>query len=51
MMNTKNLQTSKVNALEAYKAAKKAYLENMSRENWIAFCEAKSVCMKLGVKI
>lgn len=46
-----NLQSNKTNALEAYKVAKKAYLEDRTNENWIAFCEAKRVCMRLGVRI
>lgn len=46
-----NLQESKRNALEAYKIAKRAYLENRTNENWKAFCDAKIVCMKLGVRI
>lgn len=46
-----NLQENKGNALEAYKEAKKAYLENRTNENWKAFCDAKMVCMKLGVRI
>ena len=47
----KDLIKSKENALKAYKDAKKAYLENMTSENWKAFCDAKIVCMKLGVII
>ena len=46
-----NLQENKENALNAYKEAKKAYLENMTSENWKAFCNAKIVCMRLGVII
>ena len=41
----------KENALKAYKEAKKAYLENMTSENWKAFCNAKIACMRLGVII
>ena len=43
--------TSKDEALKIYKEAKKKYLENMSNENWIDFCNAKSNCMKLGIRI
>ena len=46
-----NLQASKENALKAYKAAKKVYLESMKKENWIVFCDAQSVCRRLGVRI
>ena len=46
-----DLIKSKENALKAYKEAKKAYLENMTRENWKAFCNSKIVCMRLGVII
>lgn len=38
-------------ALEIYKERKQAYLENMTKENWIAFCDAKMVCMRLGIRI
>ncbi len=46
-----NLQESKKNALQAYKEAKNNYLQNMTPENWKAFCDAKINCMKLGVII
>lgn len=42
---------NKEEALKIYKEAKKAYLENMTNENWIKFCDAKTNCMKLGVRI
>lgn len=45
------LETKKKIAREAYKAAKKAYLENMTNENWIAFCKARIECRHLGVII
>lgn len=51
MENIKDLQARKADALEAYKAAKKAYIEDMNRENWIAFCKAERNCMLLGVRI
>ena len=50
-INEKSLQTSKANALEAYKAAKQAYITEKSNKNWIAFCDAKTLCMRLGVRI
>lgn len=42
---------SKEEALNNYKEAKKAYLENRTNENWITFCSAKTNCMRLGVRI
>lgn len=45
------LKEQKEQALEIYKEAKKTYLENMSQENWKAFCEAQRNCMLLGVRI
>ena len=45
------MYTNKETALNNYKEAKKNYLENKTNENWIAFCNAKSTCMKLGVII
>lgn len=38
-------------AKEAYKAAKAKYLETMSKQDWVAFCDAKKACMLLGVII
>jgi hypothetical protein len=35
------MRTNKEKSLENYKIAKKSYLEDMTRENWIKFCEAK----------
>ena len=43
--------TSKEEVLKIYKEAKKKYLEDMSNENWIEFCNAKVECMRLGVRI
>lgn len=42
---------NKEEALKLYKEAKKKYLEDMSNENWVEFCNAKVVCMRLGVRI
>lgn len=50
-INKKSLQTNKTNALEAYKTAKQAYLTERSDKNWITFCEAKALCMRLGIRI
>lgn len=45
------LEESKKKALENYKKAKQAYIDNMSSENWIAYCDTKTECMRLGVRI
>lgn len=45
------LDQKKRAAREAYNAARKAYIEEASNENWIKFCECKRVCMLLGVII
>lgn len=45
------MNSKKENALNNYKEAKKAYIENATSENWKAFCEAKTICMHLGVRI
>lgn len=45
------MRTGRDEALNNYKEAKKAYLENRTNENWIKFCDAKKVCMLLGVRI
>lgn len=45
------LEETKKKALENYKKAKQAYIEYMSEENWIAYCNAKTECMRLGVII
>ena len=42
---------SKETALREYKEAKKNYLENMTNDNWVKFCDAKTTCMKLGIRI
>lgn len=54
----KNLQTAKSEASAAYKLAKAAFMETVSRENikgdaakWAEFCRAKADCMRLGVRI
>ena len=47
-MITKDLETKKAEALQKYKEARNAYLENTTNENWIAFCDAKIVCRYLG---
>ena len=47
----KNIEQKKADAKQAYKEAKKAYLENMSNEHSKAFCDTKKACMLLGVII
>lgn len=46
-----NFAEQKKEALSAYKAAKENYLSDPKKENWIEFCNRKTVCMKLGVRI
>lgn len=53
-----NLNESKANALNAYKAAKMAWMETVTKENikgdfekWKIFCDAEAGCMRLGVRI
>ena len=46
-----SMTEKKAAALEAYKAAKARYTESMAQPDWIAFCNAKRVCMLLGVTI
>lgn len=45
------LTEKKAQAKAAYKAAKSRYMETMSKADWIVFCDAKTVCMRLGVII
>ena len=45
------MYTNKEEALRIYKEAKEKYLSDMTDANWIAFCKAKTNCMKLGVRI
>lgn len=56
MMN--ELQTKKNEALESYKLAKMEFMATVTKENikgdwgkWVAFCECKKICMKLGYRI
>ena len=50
-MEVLNMYTNKEEALRIYKEAKEKYLSEMTDANWIEFCNAKSTCMKLGVRI
>lgn len=45
------MYTNREEALNNYKACKQQYLNDMSNENWIKFCDAKSVCMRLGIRL
>ena len=45
------MKNDKETALKNYKEAKKSYLENMTNDNWKAFCVAKRNCMLLGIRI
>lgn len=45
------LEQKKEAAWSEFRKARKAYLADMSKENWLRFCEAKSNCMRLGVLI
>jgi hypothetical protein len=44
-------KTDKETALRMYKEFKAKYLESQTAENWRAFCDAKMVCMRLGIII
>ena len=50
-MEVLNMYMNKEEALRIYKEAKEKYLSDMTNKNWIEFCNAKSTCMKLGVRI
>lgn len=45
------METRKMEAKRNYIEAGKNYLANRTNENWIAFCEAKILCRRLGVII
>lgn len=45
------MKEQKINALKAYKEAKAKYLENKNDTTWREFCNAKTNCMRLGVRI
>lgn len=47
----KTLEEKKQIARNEYKETRKAYLADMSKENWLRFCEAQNNCMRLGVLI
>lgn len=42
--------TDKTEALARYKAARAAYLADMTEANWITFCDARTECMRLGIR-
>lgn len=43
--------TNKEQALNNYKTAKANYMNTMDKADWITFCDAKKVCMMLGIRI
>lgn len=43
--------TNKYKALKNYKEAKENYLQARTSDNWIKFCDAKRVCMLLGIRL
>ena len=43
--------TNREEAKKAYKEAKAAWQNDMNDANWRRFCEAKRVCMLLGIRI
>lgn len=43
-----DLNTRKQNALEQYKKARTEYLETLTKESWIRFCDCKRECRLLG---
>lgn len=47
----KTLTTDKSQALKVYKDTKATWHADPSRDNWIAFCDAKITCRRLGVLI
>lgn len=47
----KDLQTRKSDTLKLYQLAKAEYLQNRTAENWRNFCDRKTDCMRLGVRI
>lgn len=48
-MDKKTLTTQKNEARSGYKAARAAYIAEPTPEKWRAFCDAKRVCMALGI--
>ena len=45
------LTERKAEALREYQEAKARYMATMASEDWKTFCDAKRVCMQLGVRI
>ena len=45
------METRKNEAKRNYIEARNNYMENRTNENWIAFCNAKILCRRLGVLI
>lgn len=45
------MRTNRETALNNYKNAKVEYLNNPTKKNWIAFCDCKRECMRLGIRL
>lgn len=45
------LNESKAQARSEFLNAKAAYIDSPTSENWKAFCDAKRICMRLGVLV
>lgn len=45
------MEARKNEAKRNYIEARNNYFENRTNENWIAFCDAKILCRRLGVLI
>ena len=45
------MEAKKNEAKKNYIEARNNYIENRTNENWIAFCNAKILCCRLGVLI
>lgn len=46
-----DLTTKKRIALDRYKSARSEYLETLTKESWVRFCDCKRECMLLGCRI
>ena len=50
-MKYNNLTSDKEKALNDLRKAKSNYLQSMTNENWILYCNCKKKCMQLGIII
>lgn len=46
-----DLDAKKRAAIERYKTARSEYMEALTKESWIRFCDCKRECMLLGCRI